>query len=70
MMVGYRLFRYSLWAKLLHRSIIGAFECSFNKVSEFMYKPVEQVHGFAIKKENFREILKDKIGQSLEQSLK
>ena len=57
-LVGYRLFRETFWAKLLQRrAILGAFPCMTNKVSEFMYKPVEVLHGFAIKKENFNDIL-------------
>ena len=65
-LVGYRLFKESYWAKLLkNRAIIGAFPCMINKVSEFLYKPMELVQGFAIKKENFRDVLRDKVGAGI-----
>lgn len=70
-LVGYRLFRETFWAKLLQRrAIIGAFPCMTNKVSEFMYKPVEVIHGFAIKKENFNGILQDRVGEGMEEKIK
>lgn len=69
-LVGYRLFRETFWAKFLQRAIIGAFPCMTNKVSEFIYKPMEIIHGFAIKKENFVEILQDRVGERLQEKIK
>lgn len=65
-LVGYRLFKEGFWAKLLkNRAIVGAFPCMTNKVSEFMYKPMEIIQGFAIKKHNFNEILQNKVGHGM-----
>ena len=55
---------------MLHRAIIGAYSSITNKVSEFMYKPIEVVYGFAIKKENFSEIMDSTVGEGMQAKLK
>lgn len=69
-LIGYRLFREQFWAKMLHRAIIGAYSSMTNKVSEFMYKPIEVVYGFAIKKENFMEVMQCQVGEGMQDKLK
>jgi len=45
---------------------VGDFACLYNKVSEFLYKPQDHLEGFAIKKENFQQIInEDKFGSRL-----
>lgn len=66
-LVGYHLFHETFWAKLLkNRFIIGAYACMTNKVSEFLYKPMDCVEGLATKKESFQRILRDKVGRNLQ----
>lgn len=45
--------------------IIGDFSCMLNKVSEFLYRPSEDIMGFAIKKGKFKKLLDDPVGKNL-----
>ena len=67
LVVGYRLFNDTFWAKYLkeEHAIIGDFACLHNKVSEFLYKPHEVITGFAIKKQKFMQIMDDRVGSNL-----
>ena len=66
-LVGYRLFNDTFWSKYLkdQQGMVGDFACLHNKVSEFLYKPHELITGFAIKKQQFMQIMDDKVGKNL-----
>ena len=65
-LIGYRLFNDTFYAKCIKNTVIvGDFSCLHNKVSEFIYKPHEQVIGFAIKKDKFVQVLDDGLGKKL-----
>ena len=45
--------------------LIGDFSLIHGKVSEFLYKAYDTVQAYAIRKENFEQIINDKIGKCL-----
>ena len=55
-LVGYRMFNDIHYAITMannnssERQVIGDYDCSLNKVSEFLYKALETVQGYAIKR--------------------
>jgi hypothetical protein len=64
-LIGYRLFNDVFYAKSIKNSVIGDFSCLHNKVSEFMYKPMDMISGFAIKKDKFAQVINDTLGKKL-----
>ena len=66
-LIGYRLFNDTFYAKCMrgNQVVVGDFACYFNKVSEFLYKSHEMIQGFALKKQNFLELMEDKIGKNM-----
>ena len=58
MLIGYRLFNDIFFAKHYNQNqiIVGDFSTLNNKVSEYLYRSFEEIHGFAIKKQKFIDI--------------
>ena len=64
MAVGYRLYNDEFLAKTLNiNSVIGAYGCLKNKVSEFLFKSLDRVETFAMRKQSFIEIIETKYGK-------
>ena len=64
--IGYRLFNSEFTAKNFANNLtIGDFSLIYGKVSEFLYKAIGIVTGYAIRKENWEEIMSDKIGKHI-----
>ena len=61
--VGYRLFNEIFLGLVLQRGrVINDYALITSKVSEFLYQPIlENVEGFALRREHFNELLSDKI---------
>jgi hypothetical protein len=57
--IGYRLFNQTFYGKSVSYGCkVGDYDCSQNKVSEFLYTPITITKGFCVKKEHMNEILK------------
>ena len=49
--VGYRLFNQTFYGKSMSYGCkVGDYDCSQNKVSEFLYTPITVLKGFCVKK--------------------
>ena len=66
---GYRLFNDEFLAKPIGRhAVIGAYCCLKNKVSEFLFRPLENVQGLAIRKKFFLDLITEHVGKRLKEN--
>lgn len=64
--MGYRLYNEEFLAKTLgDPAIVGAYGCLKNKVSEFLFKSLDYVQSFAMRKKAFIEIIEEKYGKAM-----
>jgi len=70
--IGYRLFNQTFYGKSIsYGTKVGDYDCSQNKVSEFLYTPITITKGFAVKKEHIVGLLKmGPMGKQLEAKIK
>lgn len=56
--VGFRLFNdLSLVHRIKNHIVIGDYDCMHQRVSEFLYQPVDYARGFSLRRNYFLEIL-------------
>ena len=49
---------------------INDYSCIMNRVSEFLYKPIDVVEGLAVRKENFQEMMQDPMAKKMLKQIK
>jgi len=51
------------------KAVINDYACMFNKIAEFHYLALDQVEGYAIRKEHFKELLAGEVGEKYMESV-
>lgn len=75
--VGYRLFNEIFYGVQIvmnnnKKTIcpINDYSCIMNRVSEFLYKPIDMVEALAVRKDNFKELLEHPMAKKMLPAIK
>ena len=74
--IGYRLFNETFYGKRMRlqdgrngTSTINDYSCLYNKCSEFLYRPIDQVHAFATRIDNYSRVMSHHTAKAIRENI-